>query len=86
MSYVKIESLTLGSLWYLVFYTYNLEVRNADIEALIHIGMPHNPNIGDEESAKITLKERKPTSEELVQSSNSHLYSLLFITNLININ
>lgn len=37
--------------------TYNLEVRNADIEALIHIGMPHNPDVGDKESSKITLKE-----------------------------
>lgn len=39
-----------------MYYSYNLEVRNADIEALVHICMPHNPNIGDEESPKITLE------------------------------
>lgn len=44
---------------YLVYCTYNLKVRNADIEALIHIGMPHNPNIGDKEGSKVTLRERK---------------------------
>ena len=37
--------------------TYNLEVRNADVEALVHIGVPHNPDVGDKEGSKITLKE-----------------------------
>lgn len=40
-----------------MYCTYNLKVRNADIEALVHIGMPHDPNIGDKEGSKITLKE-----------------------------
>lgn len=39
-----------------MYHAYNLKVRNADIEALIHIGVPHNPNIGDEEGSEVTLK------------------------------
>lgn len=41
-----------------MYCTYNLKVRNADIEALIHIGVPHNPNIGDKEGSEVTLKEK----------------------------
>ena len=44
-----------------MFHTYNLKVRNADIEALVHIGMPHDPNVGDKEGSKVTLKKRKWT-------------------------
>lgn len=39
--------------------TYNLEIRNADVKTLIHIGMPYNPNIGDKEGPKIPLKEQQ---------------------------
>lgn len=46
---------------YLVYHTYNLKVRNADVEALVHVGVPHNPDIGDKEGSEITLKERKVT-------------------------
>lgn len=42
--------------------TYNLKVRNADVEALVHVGVPHNPDIGDKEGSEITLKERKHQS------------------------
>lgn len=55
-----------------MYCTHNLKERNADIEALIHIGMPHNPNIGDEEGSKITLKERKPTSVKEKELSDSY--------------
>ena len=55
-----------------MYYTYNLEVRNADVEALIHISMPHNPNICDEESPKIALKERKPIMMKSIKSDYSH--------------
>lgn len=41
------------------FNTHNLQVRNADIEALIHIGVPHDPNIGDKEGSQVTLRDRK---------------------------
>lgn len=43
---------------YFVYRAYNLKVRNADIEALIHIGVPHNPNIGDKEGSEVTLKNK----------------------------
>lgn len=39
------------------YFTYNLQIGNADIEALIHVGMPHNPNIGNKKGSKITLKD-----------------------------
>lgn len=32
-------------------FTYNLKIWNADVEALIHIGMPHNPNIGNKKGS-----------------------------------
>lgn len=55
----SLKSLRTGPLLLFSYYTYNLEVRNADIEALVHIGVPHNPNICDKESPKIALKGRK---------------------------
>lgn len=39
-----------------MIFTYNLKVRNADIEALVHVGMPNNPNVSDEEGSKVSLK------------------------------
>lgn len=36
-----------------VYYTYNLKVGNADV----HIGMPNNLNISDEEGPQITLQD-----------------------------
>lgn len=42
------------------YFTYNLKIRNADIEALIHVGMPHNPNIGNKKGSKITLTDANP--------------------------
>lgn len=62
--------------WVSPFLTYNLEIRNADIEALIHIGMPHNPNIGNEKGPKVTLKDiaskskREGTSLVFLYSNN----------------
>lgn len=41
-------------------FTYNLKIWNADVEALIHIGVPHNPNIGNKKGSKITLKDTDP--------------------------
>ena len=41
-------------------FTYNLKIRNADIEALIHIGVPHNPDIGNKKGSKITLEDTDP--------------------------
>lgn len=54
---------------YLVYYTYDLQVRNADIKALVHIGVPHNPNIGDKEGSKVSLKERKGTQLLILQTN-----------------
>ncbi len=45
-----------------MYFTYNLKVRNADIEALIHISMPHNPNIGDKKGSQVTLNDGEITS------------------------
>lgn len=42
----------------LILCTHNLQVRNADIEALVHIGVPHDPNIGDKEGSQVTLRDR----------------------------
>lgn len=47
-----------GLLLFIVYYTYNLEVRNADIEALIHICVPYNANISNEECPQITLRNK----------------------------
>lgn len=56
-----------------IFFTYNLEVRNADVEALIHISMPHNPNISNKEGSKVTLNERKvKLNEHTVKSISSN--------------
>lgn len=50
---------SLSLLCSVVYYTYNLEVRNADIKTLIHISVPHNSDVCDEESPQITLRESK---------------------------
>lgn len=36
--------------------TYNLQIWNADVEALVHVGMPHDPHVSDKKGSKITLK------------------------------
>lgn len=43
--------------------THNLQVRNADIEALIHIGVPYNPNISDKEGSQVTLRDKQGTKQ-----------------------
>lgn len=35
--------------------TYNLQVRNADIETFIHVGMPHNSNVSYKKCSKVSL-------------------------------
>lgn len=37
--------------------THNLQVRNADVEALVHIGVPHDANISDKEGSEVTLRD-----------------------------
>lgn len=44
--------------FFLISCTYNLKIRNADIEALVHVGVPHDPNISDEESSQVTLVDK----------------------------
>lgn len=34
---------------------YHMEVRYANVEALIHVGVPDHPHIGDVDSTKVTL-------------------------------
>lgn len=65
-----------------VYCTYNLKVRNADIEALIHVGVPHNPNIGDKEGSKVPLKQRKPTSVKEKELSGSYCKLIISINHI----
>lgn len=66
-------------------YTYNLKVRNANIEAFIHVSMPHDPDIGDKERTKITLKEGKIQEQSQVSDSDVASFQLRKQSECINL-
>ena len=37
-------------------YRTNLDVRDGDVEELVHLGVPHEPDVGDDGGPQITLK------------------------------
>ena len=40
----------------IVLAVYHLQVGNANVEALVHVGMPYQSNIGNKKCAKIALQ------------------------------
>lgn len=46
-----------------VQYTYDLQIGNADVETLVHVGVPNDPNIGDEERTEIPLETRRQNQQ-----------------------
>ena len=41
---------------YYKLHSYHLEVGDADIEGLVHVGVPHHTHIGDVQDAKVALE------------------------------
>ena len=37
-------------------YRTNLDVRDGDVEELVHLGVPHEPDVGDDGCPQVTLK------------------------------
>ena len=44
-----------------VDFAYHLEVRDADIEGFVHIGMPHHTHVGDIHDAQVALETKTVT-------------------------
>ncbi len=58
-------------------YRCNLDIRNRNIEELVHLSIPDHSNVGDDGCAKISLQNHKSN----ITSNEVEIFSYLFISN-----
>ena len=63
----------------LFLFAHHLQVRYADVETLIHVGVPHNPHIGDVDRTKITLHATKLNNDQYKYSSHDRSHDHIIL-------
>lgn len=52
-----------------------MQVGNADVEAFVHVGVPHYPHISNEKCAQVTLQKHKSEIIELLHKLLHNYYT-----------